>query len=132
MQKILMVHLASLGFKDLGVSARPGLVVLRRTRMPAVLIETGFINNDSDNALFDEKFDDIAEAIAYAILGTLDETKTEEPNILPLFYIEFRPDNSVKKQMLIISFMNYRIWAIPLLSLKRMDFIKYRLGHFIN
>ena len=47
--------------------------------MPAVLIETGFINNDSDNALFDEKFDDIAEAIAYAILGTLDETKTEEP-----------------------------------------------------
>ena len=69
--------LGELGFKDLGVSARPGLVVLRRTRMPAVLIETGFINNDSDNALFDKKFDDIAEAIAYAILGTLDETKTE-------------------------------------------------------
>ena len=119
--------LGELGFKDLGVSARPGLVVLRRTRMPAVLIETGFINNDSDNALFDEKFDDIAEAIAYAILGTLDETKTEEPE-----HIEFRPDNSVKKQMPIISFMNYRIWVIPLLSLKRMDFIKYRLGHFIN
>ena len=38
--------LGELGFKDLGVSARPGLVVLRRTRMPAVLIETGFINND--------------------------------------------------------------------------------------
>ena len=69
--------LGELGFKDLGVSARPGLVVLRRTRMPAVLIETGFINNDSDNALFDKKFDDIAEAIAYAILGTLAETKAE-------------------------------------------------------
>ncbi|MEE1196214.1 MAG: N-acetylmuramoyl-L-alanine amidase [Lachnospiraceae bacterium] len=71
---------AELGFKNLGVKDRPGLVVLRRTKMPALLIETGFINNDADNQLFDEKFDEIANAIAHAILGTLDlETVEQDP-----------------------------------------------------
>lgn len=63
--------LEKVGFKNLGVKSRPGLVVLRRTRMPALLIETGFINSTSDNELFDEKFDEIAQAIAGAILDTL-------------------------------------------------------------
>ena len=71
--------LGELGFKNLGVRARPGLVVLRRTQMPAVLVEVGFINNDADNALFDEKFDEIAQSIAYAILGTLEEEEVEKP-----------------------------------------------------
>lgn len=70
--------LAELGFRNLGVKARPGLVVLRRTKMPALLIETGFLNNEQDNALYDEKQDEIARAIADAVLGTLDlETVTE-------------------------------------------------------
>ena len=71
--------LGELGFNNLGVRARPGLVVLRRTRMPAVLVEVGFINNDKDNALFDERFDEIAQGIAYAILGTLEEEEVEKP-----------------------------------------------------
>lgn len=70
--------LAELGFRNLGVKARPGLVVLRRTKMPALLIETGFLNNEQDNALYDEKQEEIARAIADAVLGTLDlETVTE-------------------------------------------------------
>lgn len=64
--------LAELGFKNLGVKERPGLVVLRRTRMPALLVEVGFLNTDADNALFDENLDEIARAIAYGILETLD------------------------------------------------------------
>lgn len=64
--------LENLGFRNLGVKARPGLVVLRRTKMPALLIEAGFLNTDSDNELFDRKQDEIALAIANAILGTLD------------------------------------------------------------
>lgn len=56
--------LGELGFREIGVKERPGLVVLRRTRMPALLIETGFINSDADNALYDEKKDEIAQAIA--------------------------------------------------------------------
>lgn len=70
--------LSELGFRNLGVKARPGLVVLRRTKMPALLIETGFLNNEQDNALYDEKQEEIARSIADAVLGTLDlETVTE-------------------------------------------------------
>ena len=70
--------LSELGFRNLGVKARPGLVVLRRTKMPALLIETGFLNNEQDNTLYDEKLEEIARAIADAVLGTLDlETVTE-------------------------------------------------------
>lgn len=64
--------LENIGFKNLGVKSRPGLVVLRRTRMPALLIETGFINTPEDNERFDENFNEIARAIADAILTTLD------------------------------------------------------------
>lgn len=71
--------LGELGFREIGVKERPGLVVLRRTKMPALLIETGFINSDEDNKLFDEKFDQIARSIAEAILGTLDQETVEEP-----------------------------------------------------
>ena len=45
-------QLETVGFVDLGVKARPNLVVLKRTRMPAVLVEAGFINSDTDNELF--------------------------------------------------------------------------------
>ena len=69
-------QLESIGFVNLGVKARPGLVVLRRTKMPAVLVEVGFINSDTDNRLFDDNFDDIALAIAEGILGTLDTGNT--------------------------------------------------------
>ena len=64
-------ELATIGFVDLGVKARPNLVVLKRTKMPAVLVEAGFINSDTDNMLFDQNFDDIALAIAEGILDTL-------------------------------------------------------------
>ena len=47
------------------------LVVLNQTQMPAVLVEVGFINTDADNQLFDEEFDDLAQAIADGILVTI-------------------------------------------------------------
>ena len=71
--------LEEVGFRNLGVKERPGLVVLRRTNMPALLVEAGFINNDQDNQLFDEKFTEIAGAISEAILGTLDQETVEDP-----------------------------------------------------
>lgn len=70
---------SELGYRNLGVKVRPGLVVLRRTQMPALLIETGFINNDDDNELFDQQFNYIATAIAEAILGTLDMELVTNP-----------------------------------------------------
>ena len=63
--------LEKLGFRNINVEERPGLAVLRRTIMPAVLIETGFINNDYDNYLYDYNFEAIASAIADAVEETL-------------------------------------------------------------
>ena len=42
------------GLRDRGVKARPGLYVLRRTQMPATLVELGFITNPGDAALMNE------------------------------------------------------------------------------
>ncbi|MDO5422990.1 MAG: N-acetylmuramoyl-L-alanine amidase [Eubacteriales bacterium] len=66
-------ELEKLGFRNLGVEERPGLVVLRRTQMPAVLVEAGFINSEEDNRIFDEKFQEVAQAIADGILETIRE-----------------------------------------------------------
>ena len=41
-------------FENLGVKKDRDFVVLRRTKMPAVLVEAGFINNGEDNRIFDE------------------------------------------------------------------------------
>ena len=71
MAKNINEQLESVGFVNLGVHARPNLVVLKRTKMPAVLVEAGFINSDTDNQLFDESFYDIAGAIADGIIDTL-------------------------------------------------------------
>lgn len=68
-------NLAKLGFQNLGIEERPNLVVLRRTNMPAALIEVGFINNDADNRTFDNRFDEIAQGIADGILETLRENR---------------------------------------------------------
>lgn len=39
------------GLRNRGVIERPGLYVLRRTNMPAILVEMGFITNPEDAAL---------------------------------------------------------------------------------
>lgn len=60
-------NLAQIGFRNIGTDQRRELVVLRRTAMPAVLLEVGFINSDQDNALFDQNFSEIADAIVTGI-----------------------------------------------------------------
>lgn len=64
-------NLQQVGFTNLGLNERKNLIVLNQTQMPALLVEVGFINNDKDNALFDSRFNDIAQAIADGILETL-------------------------------------------------------------
>ena len=60
-------NLAKLGFENNGVDVQKELTVLKKTDMPAVLVDVGFINTDSDNKLFDEQFKSIVGAIADAI-----------------------------------------------------------------
>lgn len=39
------------GLRDRGMKVRPGLYVLKKTNMPAVLVEIGFISNPNDAAI---------------------------------------------------------------------------------
>lgn len=64
-------NMETLGFDNLGVKVRKDLAVLRRTNMPAILVEAGFLNTDADNARFDANFDAIANAIAQGIVEAL-------------------------------------------------------------
>lgn len=75
-------ELEQVGFKNLGISERPGIIVLRRTKMPAVLVEAGFIDNEEDNRFFDENFERIAQAIANGVLTTINE----ETGTKPVYY----------------------------------------------
>lgn len=64
-------QLVNVGYVNQGVNERKNLAVLRRTNMPAVLVEAGFINTDRDNMLFDSRFNETAQAIADGILMSL-------------------------------------------------------------
>lgn len=74
-------QLETVGFQNLGVDIRPNLVVLNKTRMPAVLVEAGFIDSDRDNELFDSRFDETARAIADGIVLSLDRHDEEDSPI---------------------------------------------------
>lgn len=60
------------GLRNRGVFARPSLYVLRRTSMPAVLVELGFITNETDSYLMAYEPEIFAEAIYQGILDYLD------------------------------------------------------------
>ena len=59
------------GLRNRGVFVRPGLYVLRRTAMPAVLVELGFITNPSDALLMNENPGLFATGIYQGILDYL-------------------------------------------------------------
>jgi len=60
--------LVALGFVNRGVK-EANFHVLRETKAPAVLIEIGFLDNSSDNSLFDTKGNEIIKVISKAILA---------------------------------------------------------------
>lgn len=121
MAENILGALGEVGFREIGVKERPGLVVLRRTRMPALLIETGFINSEEDNKLFDNKFSDIAQGIADAILGSLDEETVQEP-----LYYRVQTGAFRKKRMRTVCYISYWKKVIPLLCYMKTDCIKFR------
>ena len=56
------------GLQDRGTKVRPGLYVLRRTAMPAILTEIGFITNPSDAALMNNNPELFAQGLYNGIL----------------------------------------------------------------
>jgi len=82
-------ELAKVGFNNLGLNVRKDLTVLRRTQMPAVLVEVGFINTDADNQLLDNSFDETVRAIANGIFKTLTGNELPEENVpMPIASVE--------------------------------------------
>lgn len=81
----LLENLAEVGFADRGVLERPNLTVLRRTNMPAVLLEAGFIDNEKDNKTFDTNFEKIVEAIVNAVLEYAGSFPVRRP---PLYRVQ--------------------------------------------
>jgi N-acetylmuramoyl-L-alanine amidase len=73
-------ELEKVGFKNINIEEVPGLIVLRETDMPAVLVEVGFINSDIDNKIFDDKFNQIVDAIVAGIEESIPLTAQELPD----------------------------------------------------
>ena len=62
-ESLLRSLTAVTGLRNRGVIARPGLYVLKKTPMPAVLTEIGFITNPGDAALMRDNPDLFAEGM---------------------------------------------------------------------
>ena len=75
----ILGNLSEVGFLNLGVNTMANDAMLKRTQMPAILLEIGFINTVADNELFDSHFDEIAATIADAIVTELRQLSNDHP-----------------------------------------------------
>lgn len=76
--EILLTALQMVGFVNLGVTERPGLALLKYTKMPAVLLEVGFVDSEEDNRLYDSKFPEIASAVADGVEKSMEQAEPGE------------------------------------------------------
>jgi len=120
-------NLVQTGFNDLGIQERPGLIVLRRTQMPAVLVEAGFIDNPEDNRFFDENFDAIAQAIADGILETIRQQEEQRPEYYQVQVGAFRtrmPADRLVNEL--------QAKGLPVFVVYDDGLYKVRVGAFLN
>lgn len=66
----ISASIASCGFLDRGPKYRNDLYFLGNTEMPAILIETCFVDSVADANIYDENWDEVCAAIADVIGGT--------------------------------------------------------------
>ena len=115
------------GFANLGTIERPGLIVLRKTQMPAVLVEAGFIDNEADNRFFDQNFEAIAQAIASGILDTIQQ----EEKAVPVYYqIQtgiYQNQNLANQQL-----TQLKSQGFPAFIIYDDGYYKVRVGAFLN
>lgn len=71
-------NLVNIGFVNRGVKEE-NLHVLRETKCPSILVEVGFIDNSSDNTIFDSKFNEIVNAIANGCLAQVNKSINKQP-----------------------------------------------------
>lgn len=125
MAENIQKNLVGAGFADLGIQERPGLAVLSRTRMPAVLVETGFIDNPEDNRLFDQNFQQIAQAIAEGVITTFQQM--EKPVYYQIQTGAYR-NRGLAEQME----QQLRSQGFPVFLVYEDGWFKVRVGAFLN
>lgn len=119
-------QLEQVGFNNLGIIERPGLIVLRRTEMPAVLVEVGFIDNEADNLFFDTHFDEIARAIANGMLETIREE--EKPPEYYQVQVGAYQDRRLADELL----QNLQENGLPAFVVLQDGWYKVRVGAFLS
>lgn len=73
----ILARITKVGGVNRGVKVQDHrTVVLKKTTMPAVTVELGFISNSSDNSLYDSRFNDFAAAIADGICDVAGRNNT--------------------------------------------------------
>lgn len=118
-------YMAAVGFQDLGVTERPNLTVLHRTRMPAVLVEAGFIDNPADNWIFDNRLEQMAKGIADGILSGFTEVSQ------PIYYMvqtgAFRNKEWADQMEQKLQEQGFPVWQTA-----EDGWYKVRVGAFLN
>ena len=108
-------ELENVGFTNIGVEIRNNLAVLRRTQMPSLLVEVGFINTDADNAIFVGKFPDVANAIASGILETINNNNETTNTNATMYRVQvglFRNLSNAQNLQYNLSQMGYTVYIV--------------------
>ena len=131
-------RLAEAGFNNLGTSERPNLVVLKRTKMPAALVEAGFINTGEDNELFDTNFNGIAQAIADGIMDTLNiqTSQSSTASVSSASYNDnFMHESSVNEPVMpetVVNQTDMRIKNTPEQDMENEKLYRVQVGAYKN
>ena len=125
-------ELARTGYVDLGVIERPDLIVLRKTQMPAVLVEVGFIDNPEDNKRFDAQFDEIAAAVASGILNVIDDDMDRRPVEESDYYYQIQTGAYRIRSLAEQQLEELRRMGFPAFLVYDGTYFKLRVGAFKN
>ena len=68
-QHVLQGIVTRVGTKDNGVRLNPSLFVLRRTRMPAILVELAYLSNEADAQKLKDDPDGFAQGVYNGLLS---------------------------------------------------------------
>lgn len=114
------------GLPNRGVTERPGLYVLRRTQMPATLLELGFITNPTDASLMANSPELFAQGIADGITeflgGSVSAASYDEDDMPSLdrdevsndtSYSDFAAENTSKGMLKIQAYRARAAYPVP-------------------
>lgn len=110
----------------------PDLIVLRKTQMPAVLVEAGFIDNPEDNKRFDAQFDEIAAAVASGILNVIDDDMDRRPVEESDYYYQIQTGAYRIRSLAEQQLEELRRMGFPAFLVYDGTYFKLRVGAFKN